>query len=172
LTGHLQARRLRAFVVAASVAFALASSVTAVRAKDLPADVCSLLPGSQLEKVLGQSFESPAKSSYPPPFPNNPSGTKCEFQSKTGLTRSVIFIIYADPSEAVAKDTTNKLKLFFGPPTDVPGIGYSAYLDSNHAIHVQKGKVRYFISIVPIGSYTPQQEKQLKDLKIWVAGQL
>ncbi|MFY9530585.1 MAG: hypothetical protein WBC04_13875 [Candidatus Acidiferrales bacterium] len=169
---RLQVWGPRAFVVIASVAFALLSSAMAARAKDLPSDVCSLLPGSELEKVLGQSFGSPSKNSYPPPFPNNPSGTRCEFQSKTGLTRSVIFIIYADPSEAVAKDTANKLKPFFGPPTDVAGIGDSAYLDSNHAIHVQKGKVRYFISIVPIGTYTPQKEKQLKDLAIWVAAQL
>jgi hypothetical protein len=35
-----------------------------------------------------------------------------------------------------------------------------------------QGKVRYYINIVPIGTYTPQKEKQLKDLATWVSGQL
>jgi hypothetical protein len=37
---------------------------------------------------------------------------------------------------------------------------------------VQKGKVRYYLNLDPIGDDTAKAEKQLKDLATWVAGQL
>jgi hypothetical protein len=80
--------------------------------------------------------------------------------------------VYLDPSTAVAKDTFAKLSAYFTPSTAVPGIGDSAYLDSSHAIHVQKGKVRFYININPVGTNTAQEEKQQKALAAWVAGQL
>ena len=77
-----------------------------------------------------------------------------------------------ESSPAAAKETFNKLSPYYGPNTAVTGNWDTAYLDARHAIHVQKGKVRYYLNLDPIGTDTAKTEKQLKDLATWVAGQL
>lgn len=174
---HSRTPSLRALPITVFLTFAIFSSHLALRAKDPPSDPCALLSGAQLEKVMGQPFDPPTKSTAPAAFRGGVSGTECDYRTESyrtgkGLPRKVVFIIYVDPSPAVAKDTFNKLSAFFGPNTAVAGIGDAAYRDSNYAIHILKGKVRYYINIIPIGTYTAQTEKQLKDLATWVAGQL
>ena len=77
-----------------------------------------------------------------------------------------------ESSPAAAKETFNKLSVYYGPNTAVAGNWDTAYLDAKHAIHVLKGKVRYYLNLDPIGTDTAKAEKQLKDLATWVAGQL
>jgi hypothetical protein len=156
---------------------ALFSSGLALQAKDPPSDLCTVLPGTQLEKVLQETYDPPAKSTAPAAFPGGASGTECDYKNDSyrtgkGLPRKMVFIVYVDASPAVAKDTFNKLNAFFGPSTPVPGIGDAAYRDSGYAVHVVKGKVRYYINMIPIETYTSEKEKQLMDLVVWVAGQL
>jgi hypothetical protein len=82
------------------------------------------------------------------------------------------FRVYVDPSTAVAKDTFTKLSAFYAPNKPVAGNWDIAYLDAHHAIHVQKGKVRYYLNLNPIGTDAAKAEKQLITLATWVAGQL
>ncbi len=145
-------------------------------AKELPSDVCTLLPAAQLEKVLQETYDPPMKSTAPAAFRGGASGTECNYKNDSyrtgqGLPRKVVFIVYVDASPAIAKDTFNKLNAVFGPSTPVPGIGDAAYRDSGYALHVVKGKVRYYINMIPMETYTPEKEKQLKDLVKWVAEQ-
>jgi hypothetical protein len=140
-------------------------------AKDPPSDLCSLLPPDQLRKVLGQGYGAPEKSVAPPPYAANPPGTQCVYSAEKGPGPKVIFIVYVDPSVSVAKETFNKLSMFYSPSTPAAGIGDSAYVDRRHAIHILAGKVRYFIDI-SIDNFTPEKDKQLKDLAGSVAGQL
>ena len=132
-------------------------------AAEPPADLCSLLPAAGVSKTLGETFDAPQKSIAPRPFPNTASGTDCKYKSKQN---ELLFRAYVDPSASAATDLFAKLKGWFGQgSTNVPGLGDEAYLDTNHGLHVRKGKVRHFIS----GSGT---DKQLKDLATGVAGQL
>ena len=147
------------------LSFGLIASPSPVPAKDPPSDLCSLLPQAQLGKVLGETFGAPQKSTAPAPYAANPSGTQCVYSAEKGRDQAV-FIVYVDPSTSVAKETFNKLSMFYGPNTSVAGIGDTAYIDSRHAIHVLASKVRYFINL------SAENEKQLKDLATWVAGQL
>jgi len=112
------------------------------------ADACSMLPASQIEQVLGQSFGVPDVGKWPPAFGKQPWGTKCEYNSKNIPDTEVTFIVYVDVSPSEAKQTFDKLSMWF-PPKSKPAIGDSAYLDGSHAIHVLKGKVRYYISVSP-----------------------
>jgi hypothetical protein len=43
--------------------------------------------------------------------------------------------------------------------------------DRIHALHVRKGKVRFYLNLEPM-DFTPAIEKELKDLASRVAGQL
>ena len=140
-------------------------------AKDPPSDLCSLLAPDQLRKVLGRGYGAPEKSVAPPPYVANPPGTQCVYSADKGSGPKVIFIVYVDPSMSVAKETFNKLSMFYSPSTPAAGIGDSAYVDRRHAIHVLAGKVRYFIDI-SIENSTPGNDKQLKDLASSVGGQL
>jgi hypothetical protein len=162
---------LRAVLIAISLTFAMFPSDFALQAKALPSDVCALLPGGQLAKVLGQPFGPPAKTTAPA-AQDQVIGTDCTYQTTKGLPRKVLFRIYLDPSTAVAKDTFTKLSAYFAPNRAVPGIGDTAYLDASHAIHVQKGRVRYYLNIAPVGTDTATAEKQLQALATWVAAQL
>jgi|HubBroStandDraft_6_1064221.scaffolds.fasta_scaffold132824_2 hypothetical protein len=157
--------------IAVFLSFVLFAIPSSGLAKDPPSDLCALLPPAQLGKVLGQAYKAPEKSTAPPPYAANPAGTQCVYSAEKSGGKSVIFIVYVDPSTAVAKETFSKLSMFYAPATPAAGIGDTAYLDAKHAIHVLAGKVRYFISI-PIATYTPENEKQLKDLATSVAGQL
>lgn len=130
-----------------------------------PADACSMLPASQIGQVLGHSFGAPDVGKWPPAFGKQPWGTRCEYNSKNSPEMEVTFIVYVDASPAEAKQTFDKLSMWF-PPKSKPAIGDSAYLDGSHAIHVLKGKVRYYISI------SPGNETQAKDLAAAVASRI
>jgi hypothetical protein len=163
---------LRVLSAIAAVALFSFLSVSVAWSKEPPADLCSLLPATRLTKVLNRNFDSPTKSTAPAAYRNTPTGTECDYAAKEGVPGKIVFITYVEPSAPAAKDNFAKLKMWFGPNTPVAGIGEDAYRDSNYAIHVQKGKVRYYINMVPIGTYTPEKEKQLKELADWIAGQI
>ena len=156
----------------ALLVFMLTHNGAALPAKVLPTDTCSLLPPGELQKVLEQHFGAPQRSTAPAAYPGLPSGTECDYMAQNGLTRKVVFIFYADPSAAGAKETFGKLSMWFAPKSRPSGIGDAAYIDGDHAIHVLKGKVRYYINIIPIGTITPQKEKQLRDLAVSVAARI
>ena len=169
---HKRILNLRALPTAIILTFVILSSNSALHAKDIPSDACALLPAAQLAKVLEQSFGPPAKSTAPAAYANSPTGTDCTYQTGSGHHRTILFRIYVESSPAAAKETFNKLSIFYGPNKAVAGKWDSAYLDSRHAIHVQKGNVRYYLNLNPIGSDTAKADKQLTDLASSVAGQL
>jgi hypothetical protein len=158
----------------------------AALAKDPPSDICSLLLPTQLEKTLGQPFGAAQKSTAPAPFAGQPSGTECDFPAQKGPAVKVVFIAYVDPSAPDAKQTFDRLAAWYTPKSK-PAVGDAAYIDSKGAIHVLKGRVRYYIGIAPMGtskaapfvpwlsgqhSDTPAKDDQLKDLAAGVAAQL
>jgi hypothetical protein len=145
-------------------------AVQTARAAEPPADLCSLLPAADVSRILGQTFDSPQKSVAPRPFANTNTGTDCNYVSKNGS--KLWFRAYVDPSPAAATDLFARLRMFYGPPTPVKGVGDEAYLDSQHALHIRKGKVRFYINLSPLGTFNPAREKQLTDLAGAVAGRL
>jgi hypothetical protein len=161
-------RSLRSFRFWLALALAvLACPFTnrAARAAELPSDLCTLLSSAQLEKTL-EPFGPAEKSTAPAAYLGQPSGSHCEFSARKG-TRKVVFIVYVDKSAPEAKQTFEKLSAFYPAQSKPSGVGDSAYIDKDHAIHVLKGKVRYYISISPMAN-----EKQLKDLANSVAAQI
>ena len=130
-----------------------------------PADSCALLTPTQIQQVLGQPFAAPTASKWPPAYGKQPWGTQCQYNSQKGPDTKVTFIVYFEQTAAEAKQTFDKLSMWF-PAKSKPAIGDAAYMDSSHAIHVLKGKVRYYISI------DPANEKQVKDLATSVAGRI
>jgi hypothetical protein len=130
-----------------------------------PAGGCSMLTPAQIEKVLGQPFGAPGESKWPPAYGKPPWGTQCQYDSQKGPNTKVTFIVYIEQTAAEAKQTFEKLSMWF-PAKSKPAIGDSAYMDNSHAIHVLKGKVRYYISI------DPANEKQAKDLATSIAGRI
>jgi hypothetical protein len=58
--------------------------------------------------------------------------------------------------------------MFYSPPTPVADLGDEAYFDPQHAIHVRKGKVPYYLAL----GKDPAVEQSLKDLATQVAGRL
>jgi hypothetical protein len=145
--------------------------VHSARATEPPADLCSLLPAAEVSKILGKAYDAPEKSVAPRPFANTAEGTNCNYSSK-GAGGRLQFIAYVDPSPAAATDLFARLSAFYGTPTRVTGLGDEAYFDRAHALHVRKGKVRFYVNLSPISTFTPAIEKQLKDLGSRVAGQL
>jgi hypothetical protein len=145
-------------------------AVHSARASEPPADLCSLLPVAEVSKTLGQTYDAPQKSVAPRPFANTNTGTDCNYLSKNGST--LWFRAYVDPSPSAAADLFARLSKFYGPPTPVKGLGDEAYFDAQHALHVRKGKVRFYINLSPMGTFTPSKEKQLEDLASGVAGRL
>ena len=141
-------------------------------ANEPPADLCSLLPAAEVTKTLGQSYDSPQKSVAPRPYANTAEGTDCHYGPKNNHASTLWFRAYVDPSPAAATDLFAKLKIFYSPPTPVAGLGDEAYFDPKHGLHVRKGKVRFFLSFEDAHSFTPANEKQLKDLATRVIGQL
>ena len=127
-----------------------------------PADPCSLLSTTQVSSAMGQTYGAPQKSVAPRPFANTVQGTDCTYSGAGG---SLLFRIYFDPSPTAATDLFARLKIFYSPPTPVPGLGDEAYFDPKHGIHVRKGNVRFFIS-------AGDDEKPLTNLATQVAGQL
>jgi hypothetical protein len=162
----------RAASVLACLALCVAIAPLAPAVQQRPADPCDLLSAVHLQQTLGQPFEIPERSLAPAALPGEPAGTRCNYRMKSDHTRQVVFIEYIDPSAAEAKAAFDKLSTWF-PPTAQPfGIGDSAYIDDNRAIHVLKGRVRYYINIIPLGTTSPENQQQLRDLADWVAGQL
>lgn len=152
-----------AVILAAFCVFAVSSLRVAYAAP--PTDGCSLLTAAQIQKVLGQPFSAPNQSKALPAYGRQPWGSHCEYASQKGSDTRIVFIVYEDASAPVAKQTFDKLSMWY-PPKSKPTIGDSAYIDTKNAIHVLKGKVRYYISI------DPENEKQLKDLAASVAAQI
>jgi hypothetical protein len=126
---------------------------------------CSLLTPAQIQKVLGQPFGAPSVTQAPPAYAKQAPGSNCRYSSQNGGHVVVTLIVYVNASPAEAKQTFEKLSMWY-PAKSKPAIGDSAYIDSGGAIHVLKGKVRYFISI------DPANEKQLKDLAVSVAARI
>ena len=137
-----------------------------------PADPCLLLPASQIQKTVGQPFGDPSESKVPPAFGRQPWGTHCDYGAGKGPNVHVIFIVYEDSSATEAKQTFDKLAIWFAPKSKPAGIGDSAYVDRKNAIHVVKGKVRYYIELDPVGEFTSANEKQVKELALAVAGRI
>lgn len=136
-------------------------------AKDLPADVCSLLTTQQLQKTLKQTFGAAVKTSAPPAYRGQSEGTNCRYSDSSGR-HEVVLIVYVDHSPDEAKQTFDKLSAWYPAASKPSGIGDSAYIDKSHAIHVLKGSVRYFIN--PGSSSSSDQ--QVQDLANAVAAQL
>jgi hypothetical protein len=169
-------RLLRFLLCGSSVALTLAFlllafNVDAAGAKDLPSDVCSLLAPQQLQKTLGQPFGAAKKVEAPPAFRGQSAGTNCHYAGQKNDSQGVTLIVYVDRSPAEAQQTFQQLSFWFPPKSKPSGIGDSAYIDGQHAIHVQKGKVRYYISV---DSRAPDaaREKQEQDLATAVAAQI
>jgi hypothetical protein len=138
-------------------------------AAEPPADLCSLLPTAEVSQTFGRTYDPPQKSVAPRPFPNTATGTDCHYLAKGS---KLWFRAYVDPSPSVAADLFARLSKFYGPPTPITGLGDEAYFDAAHALHARKGKVRFYINLDPIGTFTPAIQKQLKDLASGVTGRL
>src|SRR5260370_33974641 len=107
-------------------------AVHSARASEPPADLCSLLPTTDVSKTLGQAFDSPQKSVAPRPFANTNTGTDCNYLSKD---RSKLwFRAYVDPSSSAAADLFARLSKFYGTPKLVNGLGDEDYFDGQHAL--------------------------------------
>ena len=161
---------LRVLFVPFFLTWLVLTSPRVVQAKDPPSDACTLLPATQLSKVLQHSFSAPAKTTAPAAPYDRVTGTDCTYRGEKGS--QLLFRIYVDPSAAVAKDTFIKLSAFYGPNRPVAGDWDSAYFDAKHLLHVQKGKERFAFVLSPLGADPAPVEVQLRDLATWVAGQL
>jgi hypothetical protein len=153
-----------------ALAFFLAS--VSASAKALPPDACSLLTPTQLQRILSQPFELSDRSLAPAAAPGEPTGRECDYAAQKGGSRKVVFIAFVDGSSVQARATYDKLSLWLSPKAKVAGTWDVAYMDDNHAIHVLKGKVRYYINIVPFGTANSEKDKKLKDLAECVAEQI
>ena len=121
--------------------------------------------------IRDRPFGAPEKSTAPAAYRGQPSGTNCNFSDQKSGSQGVRFIVYVDRSPAEAKQTFEKLSVFFPAESKPSGIGDSAYIDDDHAVHVLKGNVRFFINVCSDASDTTR-EKQARDLAIAVAAQV
>jgi len=143
-------------------------AVQPARAAEPPSDLCSLLPVAEVTKTLGRTYDSPQKSVAPRPFANTATGTDCNYLAKGS---KLWFRAYVDPSPSEATELFAKLSKFYGRQTPVTSLGDEAYFDQAHALHVRKGKVRFYLNLDPVDSASAV-EKQLKDLASRVAARL
>lgn len=158
-------------VVLGLALFLSAFHPNALNAKDLPSDVCTLLTPEQLQKTVHLNFGPAKKTVAPPAFRGQAEGTQCVYSEQRGAPRVVMFIVYADSSPAEATKIFENLSAWYKPTSKPSGIGDAAYIDKDHAIHVLKGNVRFFIS--PEAGGTPDaREKQAQELASFVAAQL
>jgi hypothetical protein len=158
--------RLRKLSLIAAALFLTICIVPPANAAEPPADLCSLLSAADISKALGQTFGAPKKSVAPRPFAGTNEGTDCNYHAKGS---KLWFRAYVDPAPAAAKELFAKLAMFYAPPTPVKGLGDEAYFDPQHALHVRKGKVRFYINLSPMEA---SKEKQLQDLGSAVVGRL
>ena len=159
---------LRKLSLIAAAFLVTTCAVHSAKAAEPPADLCSLLPAAEVSKILGQAYDSPQKSVAPRPYANTAMGTDCNYLAKGS---KLWFRAYVDPSPSAAADLFAKLGKFYSPQTPVAGLGDEAYFDPEHALHVRKGKVRFYLNLDPVNS-APTVEKQLKELAGGVAGRL
>lgn len=162
--------RIPSLRVTCFVTFMILAGCVALEGREIPVDACTLLPATQVSKVLSQTFGSPSRTWAPVAAPGTAKGTDCRYRTQRG--GELLFRIYADPSANAAKEVFTKLSTRFGPNKTVDGNWDEAYIDARHGLHVRKGKERYFIRLNPLGTNANQTENQLKDLATWVAGQL
>jgi hypothetical protein len=154
------------FSLIAAALLATGWAIPSANAAEPPANLCSLLPAADISKTLGQTYGAPDKSAAPRPFAGTNEGTDCNYHAKGS---KLWFRAYVDPSPAAAKELFAKLAMFYAPPTPVKGLGDEAYFDPQHALHVRKGKVRFYINLSPMEA---SKEKQLQDLGAAVVGRL
>jgi len=152
---HLRNRLLMAAALLVS-----ACAVQLASAVEPPADLCSLLPAAEVSKTLGKTYDSPEKSAAPRPYANTATGTDCNYPAKGS---KLWFRGYVDPSPSAATELFAKLGKFYSPQTPVSGLGDEAYFDPQHALHVRKGKVRFYLNLDPVDS-AATVEKELKEL--------
>ncbi len=155
----------KCFLITA-ICLAVSFAIPLARAAEPPADLCSLLSADQVSKAFGQTFNAPTKSVAPRPYANTAEGTDCAYSTQRGS--QLLFRAYVDPSPSAATELHARLKPFYSPSVPAPGVGDEAYFDRDHAIHVRKGKVRYYLSFKKEASL----EKPLKDLATQVAARL
>jgi hypothetical protein len=153
----------------AATLLATTCAVHSAQAAEPPADLCSLLPAAEVSKTLGRDYDAPQKTVAPRPYQNTASGTDCNYLAKGS---KLWFRAYVDPSPAAAAELFARLSKFYGSQTPVAGLGDGAYFDEQHALHVRKGKLRFYLNLDPIGTFTPAIEKELKDLASLVSGRL
>lgn len=160
---HGRPRMGRVALAARAAGLLLAASGATAGAATLPQDLCDLLPAATVSKTLGTPYTAPQRSVAPRPFPGAVTGTDCLYKSSS---HEIIFRIYADPSVSASTELFAKLKMFFGAhSTNVDGLGDEAYRDANHALHVRKGAVRFFLD-------GGRSDEKLRALANGVAGQL
>jgi hypothetical protein len=150
--------------------FAFALSASAARANGVPADVCSLISPQDLQNVFSEPFGAAVKTTAPAAYRGQSSGTNCRFTDQKGGSQVVVLIVYVDKSPDEAKQTFEKLSAFFPPTSKTSGVGDEGYIDNNHAIHILKGSVRFFINAP--GSSNSVRDKHAHDLAVSVAAQL
>jgi len=156
------------------VAILLTSACWAQSAKatDPSSDLCALLPASQVSAVLGKAYDSPQKDVAPRFSAGTVAGTDCNYQPRDAQAARLLFRGYVDPA---AQDTSwlfLRLSKFYKTTTPVPGLGDEAYFDDAHGLHVRKGTARLFFNLAPAGTFSAENEKQMKALAAGVIAQL
>lgn len=163
------AYRTRSLIQAAALA-AIFLSAGAWAAK-APADACSLLPPADVGKALGRDFGAPESTVAPRPFKNTVQGTDCVYRAKSGKG-SLVFRVYFDTSAAESTELFAKLKMYYGKPTPVPGVGDDTYIDSKHGLHERKGNVRFYLELAGVDTAAATKDKQLVTLATAISGRI
>lgn len=148
----------------------LAAPTTAAGAQQPPKDPCALLTVALLNKTLNEHFAAPISAEAPPAYAGQAPGTTCRYETTSGHSPTVVLIVYVDHSPTEAKDTFERLSMFYQPSTKADGIGDTAYTDRDGAIHVLKGQVRYYIDLDD--AKTPAGKTAIRTLALAVAAQL
>jgi hypothetical protein len=137
-----------------------------------PASGCAMLTPALLAKVLGQPFEDKHEESKFPPAYDGPWGWTCEYASQKSKSQGgvhVEFRVYTEASAAIAKQTFDKVAVFFANRSKPrPSVGDEAYWGTGNepVIHVLKGKVHYSIAVYPSNA------KQAQDVATALAATL
>jgi hypothetical protein len=151
------------------VLLGMACAVRPARATDAPPDPCSLLSAAAVSSALGGTYGAPESSVAPRPYANTVQGTDCHYKAKNGGDE-LLFRVYFDHSATEATGLHAKLKFFYSPATPVAGVGDEAYLDPQHAVHVRKGNVRFYLNAS--NGDSPATMKGITALAEQVAGKL
>lgn len=141
-------------------------------AEILPPDTCSLLTSGHLERILGQPFDLYERSLAPASRRDQLPGRECDYATRKGAVRKVILIVFVDSSAEQARKTYDALTTWLAPKSKPAGVGDAAFIDDNRAIHVLKGRVRYYINIIPSDAKIFEKEKLLTQLAALVAAQV